>query len=471
MDDTTAQPPPSSTPPGWYPDPDRPGGVRWWDGAAWAAPVATDAPNTPAPASGPPWRSLRAPTTVALVAFLLYGVVGVVAVASGVDRLDLLSGLEDGTAGASRADFNDRWFGATGILQFVVLLAAGVAFITFFHRAYKNLRAFGYQTTHGTGWAIGGWFVPLLSLVRPKQIANEIWRKSGDSWHQKPPALLSWWWAGFLLSTILGQAAFRITVDGGDDIDALRTQASVYLLSDVVDLVALVLVVAVTVRLSRRQERHAAGLGLGLGVASPTDAGAPATEAHRRDRRAVVVPVAALLIGALVAGPLAFASQRSDDDDELVAIDDTATDSAGSGAFDERSAGEIDSACATFNENIEALGEPDSLESLVAYFETVVREYEQRDTALAASAPARPEHATPFEQEFLAPVRADTERTRAAVDPVLDAARRGDDGAVESSLDAIPEDLGVVPSAATYAERVGALSCAATFTAPEEPTD
>ena len=31
---------------------------------------------------------------------------------------------------------------------------------------------------YGNGWAIGAWFVPILSLVRPKQMANEIWRGS-----------------------------------------------------------------------------------------------------------------------------------------------------------------------------------------------------------------------------------------------------------------------------------------------------
>jgi hypothetical protein len=28
------------------------------------------------------------------------------------------------------------------------------------------------------GWAIGAWFVPVLSLVRPKAILNDIWRAS-----------------------------------------------------------------------------------------------------------------------------------------------------------------------------------------------------------------------------------------------------------------------------------------------------
>jgi hypothetical protein len=60
-----------------------------------------------------------------------------------------------------------------------LIAVTATVFIIWFHRAYRNLGSLGVaQLRWGTGWAVGGWFVPLLNFVRPKSIANDIWRGS-----------------------------------------------------------------------------------------------------------------------------------------------------------------------------------------------------------------------------------------------------------------------------------------------------
>jgi hypothetical protein len=54
-------------------------------------------------------------------------------------------------------------------------LATAVGFLVWFHRAYTNLPALGIEPLpYATGWTIGAWLVPLLNLVRPKQIMDTI---------------------------------------------------------------------------------------------------------------------------------------------------------------------------------------------------------------------------------------------------------------------------------------------------------
>ena len=57
----------------------------------------------------------------------------------------------------------------------VLVVATGVAFLVWFSRAYRNLDALDLPRRYGTGWAIGGWFVPFLNFARPKQVADDIW--------------------------------------------------------------------------------------------------------------------------------------------------------------------------------------------------------------------------------------------------------------------------------------------------------
>src|SRR4051794_35991390 len=118
-----------------------------------------------------------------------------------MDRLIAGEDVSDATLSA-----DDTRQGIIGTLQFAVYIACIVVFLRWLHRAYKNLDAVApEQRRYGTGWAIGGWFVPFLNLWRPKEILNDIWRSGGTV----PPPWLAWWWAAFLITGWVGNFALR----------------------------------------------------------------------------------------------------------------------------------------------------------------------------------------------------------------------------------------------------------------------
>jgi hypothetical protein len=102
----------------------------------------------------------------------------------------------------------DERIAVIGYLQGAGYLAGAIAFIVWLYRAYHNLDAVAPDKRRfGHGWAIGGWFVPIMALWRPKQIVNDVWRGGGTS----QASVVAWfWWAAWV-------AMFVVRFFGGDD--------------------------------------------------------------------------------------------------------------------------------------------------------------------------------------------------------------------------------------------------------------
>jgi hypothetical protein len=91
-------------------------------------------------------------------------------------------------------------------------LVVVVLFLIWFHRAYRNLIRTGISDVrYAPGWAVGAWFIPFFNFVRPKQVANDIWKGSAAAAtvgierrsEVGLPALLNWWWAFWLVGGLL----------------------------------------------------------------------------------------------------------------------------------------------------------------------------------------------------------------------------------------------------------------------------
>lgn len=162
--------------------------------------------------------------------------------------------------------------GLVALLQFTVYVATAVVFLMWFHRAYKNLPAFGVTTEQTPGWAVGMWFIPFANLVRPYQAVREMWVKSdpGGDFRQgyderglasKSAALVGVWWAAWLISNFVDRFYGRLAWDA-ETPDQLSSVASLGVASDLLTIVSAALAFLVVKAIDAMQEEKAARLRL-----------------------------------------------------------------------------------------------------------------------------------------------------------------------------------------------------------------
>ncbi|ABW28790.1 hypothetical protein AM1_3803 [Acaryochloris marina MBIC11017] len=69
------------------------------------------------------------------------------------------------------------------------------------------------------GWAVGFYFVPILSFFKPCEAMVEIWKISQDpmNWeNQSNDALVGVWWSLFLVSNIAGNISIQTALRAKD---------------------------------------------------------------------------------------------------------------------------------------------------------------------------------------------------------------------------------------------------------------
>jgi hypothetical protein len=198
-----------------------------------------------------------------------------VASVSGFFEVSLLSRQSAGVVSDAEANANDLRQGVIGSLQLLVTLATAGVFLTWFYRAYKNLSRVGVRgLKYSPGWAVGGFFVPLLNLERPYEMMRELWFRSyppalgesdgtpeGHSSSSERPtvALVGWWWGLFLLSGILGRISTRITLAADPTLKQLIGSVG-DLISDLLDIPAAWLAIRLVGYITRWQNERASGL-------------------------------------------------------------------------------------------------------------------------------------------------------------------------------------------------------------------
>jgi hypothetical protein len=221
------------------------------------------------------YRSLRGPARAAVVMLAIAAAVELIALVSNIVALSQLGDYADSTSrGDPALDSLTTRQDIFGVLEFLALLGAAIAFIVWFHRAYRNVPALWprHHLWRKPGWAIGGWFVPIVALFFPYLMMREVWRAGDpdahpDSWQEDERRvgwLLPWWWTMWIIANVTSNVYVRISPD---DVSAMRTEIVVDTVSLLASVPAAVLAIMVVQRATERMEARAERL---FGAAPPT---------------------------------------------------------------------------------------------------------------------------------------------------------------------------------------------------------
>lgn len=211
-------PPPALPPAGWYADPDGDmSRIRWWDGTQWTAHYRARDLTPPQPP-----RSLRGVAVCAVVAVAAVVVVEAWSVSAYLNYRNATGELIAG-AESTRVYGALQWIEDAERYVLIAFLVAAVPFLAWFRFAYVNLERRGVAMRFTSGWSVGAWFVPFLNLVRPKYIADDVYRGSKALELGVQPSrvavapLVHLWWTAWILSGVAFFVARAVVGDANTD--------------------------------------------------------------------------------------------------------------------------------------------------------------------------------------------------------------------------------------------------------------
>jgi len=163
---------------------------------------------------------------------------------------------------------NDQRQFALGMAHLLVYVVTAIVFVVWFYRVHANLKPLGAgDLTYTSGWAAGCWFVPFLNLVRPLQIAQEIWRHSDPEVIRNRSTvlpgnsgLLGCWWAMWIISNIASNISGRMALAVTSP-QSLKSASAAEMFAELVSILAALLALAVVASIDSRQTARAEAVG------------------------------------------------------------------------------------------------------------------------------------------------------------------------------------------------------------------
>ncbi|MFG2114026.1 DUF4328 domain-containing protein [Streptomyces sp. NPDC048718] len=149
-------------------------------------------------------------------------------------------------------------------LAILLFLATIVVFIVWFHRTRLNAGVWAPDLqSRGAGWAIGGWFVPLVWFWIPRGIAADIWRSSRPEPYAADRSgeltVVNVWWALWVASNLAARLSGRLE-EWAETVDEALTATWWSLAGTGLDIAAAVFAILFVRRVTSMQNAKANGM-------------------------------------------------------------------------------------------------------------------------------------------------------------------------------------------------------------------
>ena len=159
------------------------------------------------------------------------------------------------------ADANDNRQGVIGLSQTILFIITAIFFGKWIYRISWNAHYFSSSPQrHSPGWAVGYYFVPIVSLWRPYQALRDAYEAFIDSTRDhKDNLIFPLWWFAWIVSSFLGTMLLKSSMRA-EELDELIQASLITVGSDsfnvFLDVIALFLVMMVTRACLTHQKRH-----------------------------------------------------------------------------------------------------------------------------------------------------------------------------------------------------------------------
>jgi hypothetical protein len=177
--------------------------------------------------------------------------------ASACGSLMIIAALGGLGASSVAPETADSVAGMSSIALLAATLITMVLVSRWIMRVNANAHSFSDSMSITPGWNVGWFFVPIATFWKPFQGLRETWQASTDPHDPLSvpvPAVMRWWWGLWLVTSILGNISFRLSL-GATTADTLIAASWIEVLSFAIDVPLAVVLIAMIRRFDELQKR------------------------------------------------------------------------------------------------------------------------------------------------------------------------------------------------------------------------